>query len=54
MSEDTYFAALRLVQLIDENLTRGLCHYRNRAGRLLINLDEVILAILQDDLEISS
>ena len=35
---------------IDEDLTRGIRHYRNKAGDLLTTLDEVIHAILANDL----
>jgi hypothetical protein len=48
--EATYYAALKLVARIDEDLTRGIRHYRNRAGVLLTTLDEVVRAILNDDL----
>lgn len=48
--ELTYYAALELVARIDEDLTRGTRHYRNKAGVLLTALDEVIRAILGDDL----
>jgi hypothetical protein len=48
--EATYQAALKLVARIDEDLTRGIRHYRNKAGSLLTTLDEVIRAILDDDL----
>lgn len=48
--EATYQAALELVAIIDENLTRGVFHYRNKAGVLLTTLDEVIHAILDDNL----
>ncbi|GEM_PF-3297110 len=48
--EATYYAALELVKLIDENLKRKVRHYRNNAGELLTTLDEVICAILNDDL----
>jgi len=50
--EATYNAALELVAIIDENLTRGVYHYRNKAGVLLTTLDEVINAILCDDLHL--
>ncbi|MDM8519294.1 hypothetical protein QUF64_04550 [Anaerolineales bacterium HSG6] len=50
--ETTYYAALELVAIIDENLRRGVFHYRNRAGRLLSTLDEVINAILTDNLQL--
>lgn len=50
--EAAYSAALKLVRRIDEELARGLRHYRNRAGRLLTRLDEVIRAILANDLSL--
>jgi hypothetical protein len=49
-AEATYRAALELVRTIEHNLTYGLRHYRNKAGCLLLHLDEVIDAILRDDL----
>ncbi len=48
--EATYQAALKLVARIDEDLTRGIRHYRNKAGILLTTLDEVVRAILDNDL----
>ena len=48
--EATYQAALKLVARIDEDLTRGIRHYRNRAGLLLTTLDEVVRAILDNEL----
>lgn len=48
--EATYQAALKLVARIDDDLRRGIRHYRNRAGELLRTLDEVVRAILNDDL----
>lgn len=48
--EATYYAALELVAQIDEELTRGIRHYRNQAGVLLTTLDEVVQAILDDNL----
>lgn len=48
--EATYHAALKLVARIDEDLTRGVRHYRNKAGTLLTTLDEVVRAILENDL----
>jgi len=48
--EATYNTALELVAEIDEALTRGTFHYRNRAGELLTTLDEVVNAILTNDL----
>lgn len=48
--EATYYAALELVARIDEDLTRGIRHYRTKAGVLLTSLDEVVRAILDDNL----
>ena len=45
-----YAAALVLVAGIDEDLRRGTRHFRDRRGRLLATLDEVVTAILVDDL----
>lgn len=51
--EASYFAALELVARIDEDLTRGIRHYRTKAGVLLTTLDEVVRAILDDNLLLS-
>jgi hypothetical protein len=48
--EAAYEAALELVERIDQDLRQGTGHYRRRDGRLLEKLDEVVLAILSDDL----
>jgi len=48
--EARYQAALELVERIDDDLTRGVRHYRTKGGALLGTLDEVIRAILSDDL----
>ena len=45
-----YAAALRLVQAIDWDLQKGTRHFHNSAGKLLMSLDEVVQAILNDDL----
>lgn len=47
-----YTAALRLVEQIDEHLERGTRHYHRKDGQLLTELDEVINAILSDQLAI--
>jgi len=47
---EKYIAALRVVAEIDEALTRGVVHYRRLDGRLLGTLDEVVRAIIDDDL----
>lgn len=48
--EQVYVAALHLVQRVDEDLRRGVRHYRDRAGQLLTSLDEVVRAMLDDNL----
>jgi len=48
--EATYYAALKLVDQIDEELTKGTRHYRTKAGVLLTTLDTVVRAILDDNL----
>lgn len=48
--EAAYQAALKLVARIDEDLRRGVRHYRNRAGELLTTLDEVVRAVLRNEL----
>lgn len=45
-----YEAALELVARIDEHLTRGTRHYRTKSGELLRTLDQVVNAILTDNL----
>lgn len=50
--EAKYELALALVRAIDTHLKQGSRHYRNRSGRLLQSLDEVVAAILRNDLEI--
>jgi hypothetical protein len=54
-SEDAdarYAAALKLVQAIDHNLRNGTHHYYDTQGRLLSTLDEVIHAVLNDNLAV--
>ena len=48
--EQCYQAALKLVERIDDDLTRGTYYYRNNDGELLLTLDQVVVAILDDDL----
>lgn len=48
--EAVFTRALAFVDDVDAGLTRGTRHYRNRAGTLLTKLDEVVRAILADDL----
>ena len=45
-----YETALLLVRHIDATLTAGTCHYRTKSGHLLRTLDEVVNAILADNL----
>jgi len=47
---EKYWAALALVEHIDETLTAGTQHYRTKTGQLLRTLDEVVNAILADNL----
>ena len=46
-----YSCALPFVCEIADHLDRGTRHYRTRDGILLRTLDEVIRAILEDDLQ---
>jgi hypothetical protein len=48
--EASYAAAMQLVARIDDDLTRGVGHYRTKTGALLQTLDEVVHAILSDTL----
>ena len=48
--EAIYLAALELVARIDADLTRGVRHYRTKAGHLLVTLDQVILALIDREL----
>lgn len=41
-----YAAGLQLVEVIDDNLATGRVHYRTKAGKLLLTLEEVVRAIL--------
>lgn len=48
--QQVYEAALEIVGRIDEDLRRGVRHYRTRGGVLLVTLDQVVQAILDNDL----
>lgn len=48
--EATYHAALELVARIDEDLSRGVRHYRTGNGLLLTTLDETVRAIIDNNL----
>lgn len=50
MNDIAFEAACRLVSEIDRHLSSATRHYRTRAGLLLWTLDQVIRAILADDL----
>ena len=47
---EKYELAYSLVQHIDATLTSGTQHYRTKSGNLLRTLDEVVNAILADNL----
>lgn len=47
-----YSAALDAVERIDTLLELGRQRYRTKSGQLLTTLDQVVTAILQDDLAI--
>jgi len=46
-----YYAALKLVAGIEQNLASGCRHYRTKNGKLLTTLDEVVNAIVNHQLE---
>lgn len=48
--ELVYQAALELVAAIDDHLAKGTKHYRAKSGELLRTLDQVVHAILSDNL----
>ena len=52
--EASFDAAMELVQLIDAHLTQGTQHYRTKSGTLLRTLDQVVNAILSDNLRIET
>lgn len=49
-----YEAALLLVRRIDADLQRGTRYYRDKSGRLLLTLGEVMDAILTDNLQVDA
>jgi len=49
-----YQTIYQLVVNLDRELAAGRVHYRNRAGRLLTQLDEVVNAILAHNLQESA
>ena len=52
--DEKYNAALELVALIDQHLAAGTQHYRTRSGELLRTLDQVVNAILADNLMVEA
>ncbi len=48
--ETTYQAALLLVSIIDNQLTLAHRHFYDAGGKLLLTLDQVVHAILEDRL----
>lgn len=50
--EAVFQRALAYVEAVDTDLTSGRRYYRTKAGMLLTTLDEVVRAILADDLVI--
>jgi len=51
---NAYRDCAALVEFIDTTLTSGRVHYRTKAGQLLRTLDEVVNAILAEDLRADS
>lgn len=49
-----YGVAMEVVLRIDAHLQNGTQHYRTKAGQLLTTLDQVVAAILANDLAIES
>jgi len=50
VNDSTYHTASAAVQQIEENLKSGRRHYRTKDGKLLEELDQVLLAITEDNL----
>lgn len=50
VTEQAYYDALKLVQKIEQDLQTGIRHHRTKNGMLLHTLDQVVLAIIEDDL----
>lgn len=49
-----YYPILAIIEQVDADLINRTRHYRNKAGRLLTTLDEVVRAILQSDLRVEA
>lgn len=50
-NECAYYQLFEALVALEADMERGLMHFRNRAGRLLTTVDEVVQAILNDDLK---
>lgn len=48
-----YGVAMEVILRIDTHLVQGTQHYRTKSGQLLTTLDQVVAAILADDLEVA-
>ncbi len=48
--DEPYYYALAAIPLLDRDLTRGVRHYRTKAGELLKTLDQVVVAIIAGEL----
>ena len=51
---DTYQTAYQLVEQIEQHLASGTKHYRTKSGALLRTLDQVVNAILADNLQVGA
>lgn len=49
-AHESFALAYALVAHIDDLLTRKVCHFWDKQGRLLTKLDQVVTAILTDQL----
>lgn len=51
LQQQAYYPAFELAEKIETGLRLGIRHYRDRQGKLLRTLDQVIRAILDDNLD---
>ena len=49
-----YRRIYRTVVRLDHDLSQGLVHYRTRQGKLIQTLDQMLRAILNDDLRVEN